>query len=87
MPDLDGGAGDAPDAGGGELQRGGLVTGEARDGELDVEGVTAIDQGDDPLEGEGARLGSGSSVFKWVCGPTAANGVPNKYLPGSCRGL
>ena len=25
-------------------------------------------------------------VYKWVCGPTAANGVPAKFLPGSCRG-
>ena len=28
----------------------------------------------------------GSPVFKWVCGPAATNGMPAKYLPGSCRG-
>ena len=28
----------------------------------------------------------GKTVYKWVCGPTSANGVPTKYLPGSCRG-
>jgi type IV pilus assembly protein PilA len=28
----------------------------------------------------------GVAVFKWVCGPAASNGVPAKYLPGSCRG-
>ena len=28
----------------------------------------------------------GSPVFKWVCGPTVTDGVPPKYLPGSCRG-
>jgi len=28
----------------------------------------------------------GSPVFKWVCGPTTTDGVPPKYLPGSCRG-
>lgn len=28
----------------------------------------------------------GSPVYKWVCGPAAANGVDVKYLPGSCRG-
>ena len=28
----------------------------------------------------------GKAVFKWVCGPAATNGVPAKYLPGSCRG-
>ncbi len=28
----------------------------------------------------------GQAVFKWVCGPAATNGVPPKFLPGSCRG-
>lgn len=28
----------------------------------------------------------GKAVYKWVCGPAATNGVPAKYLPGSCRG-
>ena len=28
----------------------------------------------------------GSAVFKWVCGPTTTNGIPVKFLPGSCRG-
>lgn len=28
----------------------------------------------------------GATVFKWVCGPAASDGVPPKYLPGSCRG-
>ena len=28
----------------------------------------------------------GSPVFKWVCGPTAADGVPQRFLPASCRG-
>ncbi len=26
------------------------------------------------------------TVFKWVCGPAATNGMPTKFLPGSCRG-
>lgn len=28
------------------------------------------------------------TVFKWICGPatTGTDGVPAKYLPGSCRG-
>jgi len=29
---------------------------------------------------------AGKSVYKWICGPTAANPIPAKYLPGSCRG-
>ncbi|MDB5899966.1 MAG: Tfp pilus assembly protein major pilin PilA [Ramlibacter sp.] len=28
----------------------------------------------------------GKPVALWKCGPTATNGVPVKYLPGSCRG-
>ena len=28
----------------------------------------------------------GSPVFMWKCGPAATNGMPAKFLPGSCRG-
>ena len=28
----------------------------------------------------------GKPVAVWKCGPAATNGVPAKYLPGSCRG-
>lgn len=28
----------------------------------------------------------GKTVFKWTCGPAATNGMPAKFLPGSCRG-
>lgn len=27
----------------------------------------------------------GKTVYEWRCGSPAANGVPSKYLPGSCR--
>jgi type IV pilus assembly protein PilA len=30
--------------------------------------------------------GNVKNVFKWVCGPAGSNGMPPKYLPGSCRG-
>jgi type IV pilus assembly protein PilA len=30
--------------------------------------------------------GSSQQLYGWTCGPTATNGVPAKYLPGSCRG-
>ncbi|HPE70701.1 MAG TPA: pilin [Candidatus Competibacter sp.] len=33
----------------------------------------------------GTNWGKGANVFKWECGPGAANPVPSKYLPGSCR--
>ena len=29
---------------------------------------------------------SSQTVFKWICGPASASGVPAKFLPGSCRG-
>lgn len=28
----------------------------------------------------------GKSITEWRCGPASANGLPAKYLPGSCRG-
>ena len=28
----------------------------------------------------------GTSIFSWKCGPGGSNGMPPKYLPGSCRG-
>lgn len=27
----------------------------------------------------------GSIISEWRCGPTAANGIPPRFLPGSCR--
>ncbi len=35
-----------------------------------------------------ATTDTGVTIFRWACGPatTAADAVPVKYLPGSCRG-
>ncbi|PWV61845.1 pilin [Plasticicumulans acidivorans] len=33
-----------------------------------------------------APTNMGSPVFKWVCGPAGTDGIPAKFLPGSCRG-
>jgi type IV pilus assembly protein PilA len=33
-----------------------------------------------------ATTDAGKAVFKWICGPAATDGVPAKFLPGSCRG-
>ena len=33
-----------------------------------------------------ANTDVGATVFKWVCGPGGTDGMPTKYLPGSCRG-
>jgi len=32
------------------------------------------------------NVGKAGGVFKWVCGDSATTTIPNKYLPGSCRG-
>jgi type IV pilus assembly protein PilA len=29
----------------------------------------------------------GKTIAVWKCGPAATNGMPAKYLPGSCKGL
>ena len=42
-----------------------------------------------PYKDDTTALGNtdvGVTIFKWICGPATANGMPTKYLPGSCRG-
>lgn len=46
-----------------------------------------------PLSSAGATPAIGDAVYQWVCGNAAAKGtsayvttIPQKYLPGSCRG-
>jgi len=46
-----------------------------------------------PTASGGAAITSSAPLFQWVCGNSAATGgssfvttVPNKFLPGSCRG-
>ena len=34
----------------------------------------------------GGTADLGKAIFAWKCGPAAANPMPVKYLPGSCRG-
>lgn len=34
-----------------------------------------------------ANTNVGVSIYKWVCGTAATTTLPQKYLPGSCRGL
>ena len=34
----------------------------------------------------GGATDFGKQIYKWVCGPSTANPIPAKYLPGSCRG-
>ena len=40
-----------------------------------------------PLQAGGTAISAaGQSVSSWKCGPASSNGVPSKFLPGSCRG-
>lgn len=42
-----------------------------------------------PVKADGstfAQTDVGVTVYKWICGPGATNGVNPKFLPGSCRG-
>jgi type IV pilus assembly protein PilA len=34
----------------------------------------------------GATMG-GTTITEWKCGPSAAQGLPAKYLPGSCKSI
>lgn len=31
--------------------------------------------------------GGGVTIYNWVCNAAASNGMPARYLPGSCRGV
>ncbi|MBC7480958.1 MAG: pilin [Rhizobacter sp.] len=54
------------------------------DATVDGKGISMTPYKDEttPIASTDVRI----SVFKWVCGPAATNGIPPKYLPGSCRG-
>jgi len=43
-----------------------------------------------PYVASGALNGAlhgGSTIAEWRCGPAASNGMPAKYLPGSCKAI
>ena len=63
--------------------------------------VTATGFGDTAIDGKALTLApysdaagttamattdAGKAVAVWKCGPASSNGVPAKFLPGSCRG-
>ena len=57
------------------------------DPEIDDKLITMTPYHDDSTPKSTATAAHlGQPVYKWVCGPAAANGVPVKYLPSSCRG-
>ena len=40
-----------------------------------------------PSSNGAGALGLGSVIAAWYCGPSTTNGVPSKFLPGSCRAV
>jgi type IV pilus assembly protein PilA len=57
--------------------------------------VTATGTGDTTIDGKSIRLiptvngatpTAGQAITQWTCGPNTTNGIPAKFLPGSCRG-
>jgi type IV pilus assembly protein PilA len=40
-----------------------------------------------PSSNGAGALAAGSVIAAWYCGPSNANGVPAKFLPGSCRAV
>ena len=65
----------------------GVVTVKAQN--IDATNIDGKDISLTPYKNDTTAMAStdvGIAVFKWICGPAAANGVPAKYLPGSCRG-
>ncbi len=68
----------------------GVITVEAQgfnDGAIDAKKITLTPYHDGSVAKNPATAGHmGSPVFKWICGPAGTDGVPPKFLPGSCRG-
>ena len=57
------------------------------DSAIDAQKVSIIPYHSDTVAKDPAVANHmGSPVFKWICGPAAANPMPSKFLPGSCRG-
>lgn len=38
-----------------------------------------------PLKSDGTAAVPGSPIGSWKCGPAATDGMPKKYLPGTCQ--
>ncbi len=38
-----------------------------------------------PLAASGEVAVAGTPISEWKCGPTATDGIPTKYLPGTCQ--
>jgi type IV pilus assembly protein PilA len=68
----------------------GVITVEAQgfgDTNIDTKKVSLTPYHDDATPKNPATENHMSSpVFKWVCGPAGTDGMPPKFLPGSCRG-
>ncbi len=65
----------------------GVVTATAQnvgDTTIDGKSITLTPYSDNTTVMTATNIGS--AVYKWVCGPASSNGIPAKFLPGSCRG-
>ena len=66
----------------------GVVTVKAQN--IDATNIDGKDVTLTPYSTDSAKMvvssDMGKAIFKWVCGPASSNGVPSKFLPGSCRG-
>ena len=68
---------------------GGLITvvaGGIGDATIDGKSLTLTPYSDNTTAMTGATSDFGKAIYKWVCGPASTNGIPPKFLPGSCRG-
>lgn len=63
-----------------------VTTTKASDLPADAQGKQIIMT---PLDTSGAAITAGTAggtvISSWKCGPTSTDGLPSKYLPGSCR--
>lgn len=59
------------------------TTGEFKNGQIDNKEIKLTPC----ANAECAQLNAGDQIFEWKCGPEKAEpeGMPMKYLPGSCR--
>lgn len=63
-----------------------VVAGGTGDAAIDGKSITLTPYVDNTTAMSGASTDFGKAIFKWVCGPSSTNGIPSKFLPGSCRG-
>jgi len=72
-----------------ETSDAGVITVQAQgfgDNTIDDKFITLTPYSDAAGTTQMTSSDAGKAVAVWKCGPAATNGVPAKFLPGSCRG-